>query len=217
MLGLGFAPQDSSSFTILCLGAHSDDIEIGCGGTVLRLLEEMPYAHVRWVVLGAAGPRAAEAVASADKFLANAHNKEVVVKEFRDGYFPHSGAEIKDFFEELKRASTPDLILTHCRNDLHQDHRFVSELTWNTFRDHLILEYEIVKYDGDLGIPNFFVQLSDATCRQKVRNLMECFGSQRSKRWFSEDTFLAMLRLRGLECNAQERYAEAFYCRKGRY
>jgi len=140
-----------------------------------------------------------------------------VIKEFRDGYFPYSGAEIKDCFEELKRGNPPDLILTHYRNDLHQDHRLVSELTWNTFRDHLILEYEIVKYDGDLGVPNFFVQLSDAICRQKVTNLLECFGSQRGKHWFTEDTFLAMLRLRGLECNARDRLAEAFYCRKGLY
>lgn len=217
MLGLTFAAREAPGLKVLCIGAHSDDIEIGCGGTILRLLEEIPAVHVHWVVLGAPGPRGAEAVASANRLLANAHTKEVVVKEFRDGFFPHSGAEIKEFFEDLKLVCAPDLVLTHYRNDLHQDHRFVSELTWNTFRDHLILEYEIVKYDGDLGIPNFFVQLNAATCRQKVRHLMECFGSQRSKRWFTEDTFLAMLRLRGLECNAEERYAEAFYCRKARF
>jgi LmbE family N-acetylglucosaminyl deacetylase len=217
MLGLGFAPQGRRGFNILCIGAHSDDIEIGCGGTILRLIEENPLAQVHWVVLGAPGPRGTEAVTSADRFLANAHSKHVVVEEFRDGFFPYSGAEIKQFFEELKGNCAPDLVLTHYRNDLHQDHRIVSELTWNTFRDHLILEYEIVKYDGDLGTPNFFVQLKDETCRKKIRNLMECFGSQRSKRWFTEDTFLAMLRLRGLECNAEERYAEAFYCRKARF
>jgi LmbE family N-acetylglucosaminyl deacetylase len=217
MLGLTFAARDTPGLTVLCIGAHSDDIEIGCGGTVLRLLEEMPAVDVHWVVLGAAGPRGTEAVASANKFLAKARTKKIVVKEFRDGFFPYTGSEIKEFFEELKLACAPDLVLTHYRDDLHQDHRLVSELTWNTFRDHLILEYEIVKFDGDLGIPNFFVQLADATCRQKVQNLMDCFGTQRSKRWFTEDTFLAMLRLRGIECNAQDRYAEAFYCRKVRY
>jgi LmbE family N-acetylglucosaminyl deacetylase len=217
MLGFTFAPPRPSGLIVLCLGAHGDDIEIGCGGTILRLLDEIPDVHVRWIVLGAAGPRETEAVASANLFLAKARTKEIVIKDFKDGFFPHSWGEIKQFFEELKRDSVPDLIFTHFRNDLHQDHRIVSELTWNTFRDHLILEYEIVKYDGDLEIPNFFVQLKDSTCRQKLQILMECFGSQRSKRWFTEDAFLAILRLRGIECNAQERYAEAFYCRKVRY
>jgi len=217
MLEIGFVPRGGSGFNLLCLGAHSDDIEIGCGGTVLRLLEEIPRVHVHWVVLVASGPRGAEAKASAETFLASAHSREIVIKEFRDGFFPHAGAELKEAFEQLKRDCAPDLILTHYRNDLHQDHRVVSELTWNTFRDHSILEYEIVKYDGDLGIPNFFVQLNDTICQQKVRHLMEHFGSQRSKRWFTEDTFLAMLRLRGVECNASERYAEAFYGRKLRY
>ena len=169
MMNLTFARQPDSSFRVLCLGAHSDDIEIGCGGTILRLLEENPAAEIYWVVLGATGPRKAEALESANIFLAGAKKREVVIKEFRDGYFPHVWAEIKDLFEELKKAFQPDLILTHYRGDLHQDHRLVSELTWNTFRNHLILEYEIFKYDGDLGTPNFFVQLAEPIVRKKIR------------------------------------------------
>ncbi len=214
MLNLTFERRRDSIFRILCLGAHSDDIEIGCGGTVLRILEENPDAEVFWVVMGASGQRADEATASAKSFLARARQKEVIVKEFRDGFFPYIGAEIKGFFEELKRRCAPDLILTHCRNDLHQDHRVVSELTWNTFRNHLILEYEILKYDGDLGTPNVFVPLTESLARRKVGILLDSFRSQLKKNWFTEDAFLAILRLRGLECNAPEKYAEAYHARK---
>ena len=214
MLKLTFERRRDSIFRILCLGAHSDDIEIGCGGTVLRILEENPDAEVLWVVIGASGQRADEATASAKSFLARARQKEVIVKEFRDGFFPYIGAEIKGFFEELKRRFAPDLILTHCRNDLHQDHRLVSELTWNTFRNHLILEYEILKYDGDLGTPNVFVHLTESLARRKVGILLDSFRSQLKKNWFTEDAFLAILRLRGLECNAPEKYAEAYHARK---
>ena len=214
MLNLTFERQRDSIFRILCLGAHSDDIEIGCGGTVLRILEENPDAEVLWVVMGASGQRADEATASAKSFLARARQKEVIVKEFRDGFFPYIGAEIKGFFEELKRRFAPDLVLTHCRNDLHQDHRLVSELTWNTFRNHLILEYEILKYDGDLGTPNVFVHLTESLARRKVGILLDSFRSQLKKNWFTEDAFLAILRLRGLECNAPEKYAEAYHARK---
>jgi len=214
MLNLTFERRRDSIFRILCLGAHSDDIEIGCGGTVLRILEENPDAEVLWVVMGASGQRADEATASAKSFLARARQKEVIVKEFRDGFFPYIGAEIKGFFEELKRRFAPDLVLTHCRNDLHQDHRLVSELTWNTFRNHLILEYEILKYDGDLGTPNVFVPLTESLARRKVGILLDSFRSQLKKNWFTEDAFLAILRLRGLECNAPEKYAEAYHARK---
>ena len=214
MLNLTFERRRDSILRILCLGAHSDDIEIGCGGTVLRILEENPDAEVLWVVIGASGQRADEATASAKSFLARARQKEVIVKEFRDGFFPYIGAEIKGFFEELKRRCAPDLILTHCRNDLHQDHRLVSELTWNTFRNHLILEYEILKYDGDLGTPNVFVHLTESLARRKVGILLDSFRSQLKKNWFTEDAFLAILRLRGLECNAPEKYAEAYHARK---
>ena len=214
MLNLTFERRRDSILRILCLGAHSDDIEIGCGGTVLRILEENPDAEVLWVVMGASGQRADEATASAKSFLARARQKEVIVKEFRDGFFPYIGAEIKGFFEELKRRCAPDLILTHYRNDLHQDHRLVSELTWNTFRNHLILEYEILKYDGDLGTPNVFVPLTESLARRKVGILLDSFRSQLKKNWFTEDAFLAILRLRGLECNAPEKYAEAYHARK---
>ena len=205
----GFGPKK-----ILALGAHADDIEIGCGGTILRWLEENPATEVYWVVLGASGQRKTEAIESASLFLANARRKEVVVREFRDGYFPYIGTEIKDFFEELKRKYVPDLVLTHYRGDLHQDHRLVSEFTWNTFRNHLILEYEIVKYDGDLGAPNLFVHLNESIARKKIQTIVQCFKSQKGKNWFTEDVFSSILRLRGVESNAAEKYAEAYYCRK---
>jgi LmbE family N-acetylglucosaminyl deacetylase len=217
MLTLEFARRRDSVLRILCLGAHSDDIEIGCGGTILRILDDNPAAEVVWVVLGASGPRRTEALASANLFLANARKKEIVIKEFRDGYFPYIGSDIKDFFEEIKRKHSPDLVLTHYRDDLHQDHRLVSELTWNTFRNHLILEYEIVKYDGDLGAPNFFVHLTEKLAHRKTEILLQSFKSQTEKNWFTEDAFLAILRLRGLECNAPGKYAEAYYCRKAVY
>src|SRR5436309_5602078 len=212
MLKVIFEKRHASLLKLLCIGAHSDDIEIGCGGTVVRLLEENPNTEVHWVVVGAMGQRANEAVESANLFLANAKRKEIVIKQFRDGFFPYSGSDIKDFFEKLKGECSPDLILTHYRGDLHQDHRLVSELTWNTFRNHLILEYEIPKYDGDLGSPNLFVRLDDATCQQKVTTLMQCFQSQQHRDWFTADAFFALLRLRGIESRA--RYAEAFHCRK---
>lgn len=200
--------------SVLCLGAHSDDIEIGCGGTLLRLLRENPGTEVHWTVFAAEGPRAREAARSASLFLADAGRQEIVLNEFRDGFFPYLGADIKQCFEDLKRTIHPDLILTHYRQDLHQDHRLISELTWNTFRDHLILEYEVPKYDGDMGAPNFFVPLEADLCRAKIGYILQSFNSQRAKAWFSEDTFYAMLRLRGVESNAPEKYAEAFYCRK---
>jgi len=214
MQRISLLEKGSGPTKILALGAHADDIEIGCGGTVLRILEANPDAEVLWVVLGASGQRVDEAIASANSFLASARHKEVIVKEFKDGFFPYIGAEIKGFFEELKRKCSPDVILTHCRYDLHQDHRLVSELTWNTFRNHLILEYEIVKYDGDLGTPNFFVHLTELLAHRKVRILLDTFKSQLEKNWFTQDAFLSILRLRGLECNAPEKYAEAYYCRK---
>jgi LmbE family N-acetylglucosaminyl deacetylase len=214
MLNLGFARHRDSLFRILCLGAHSDDIEIGCGGTILRFLDDNSATEVVWVVFCASGQRRTEAVESANLFLANARRKEIVVKDFRDGYFPHLGSEIKDFFEELEKKCSPDLILTHYREDLHQDHRLVSELTWNTFRNHLILEYEIVKYDGDLGAPNLFVHLTESIARKKIQTIVECFKSQKNKSWFTEDVFSSILRLRGVECRAPSGFAEAFHARK---
>jgi LmbE family N-acetylglucosaminyl deacetylase len=199
---------------VLCLGAHSDDIEIGCGGTILKLMEENRNVSFYWVVFSANEKRKKEALAGAKTFLKNARSKTVVIKNFRDGYFPYIGAEIKDYFETLKRAFSPDFIFTPFRNDLHQDHRLISELTWNTFRDHVILEYEIAKYDGDLGSPNVFVHLDDAVCKAKIRNILSIFKTQADNHWFGEESFLSLLRIRGSESNAPAKYAEAFYGRK---
>jgi len=214
MLNLTFCKPADQAYRVLCLGAHSDDIEIGCGGTLLTVLERHDNVVVRWVVFSSNEERACEARRSVDVFLARAREKEVVIKSYRDGFFPFFGGQIKDDFEALKREFLPDLVLTHFRDDRHQDHRLVSDLTWNTFRDHLILEYEIPKYDGDLGQPNLFVPLSEPVCSTKVRNILENFRSQRENRWFDEQTFMAILRLRGMEANSPTRYAEAFFCRK---
>jgi LmbE family N-acetylglucosaminyl deacetylase len=206
-------PWDSSSrVNVLCLGAHSDDIEIGCGGTILRLAQQYPHCIFHWVVFSANGVRAQEAQRAAALF-AGASLKGPLLKDFRDGFMPFLGGEVKAVFEELKKVS-PDLIFTHYRDDAHQDHRLLAELTWNTFRDHLILEYEIPKYDGDLGRPGVFVPLDSELCEKKVQYLTDTFASQRSKRWFQSDTFFSILRLRGIECNAPSGYAEGFYARK---
>ncbi len=201
--------------TILCLGAHADDIEIGCGGTILTLLAARRNVECHWVVFsGGGGAREREAQSGADLFLARARQRHLTVHGFRDGFFPYVGAGIKDAFEALAREVSPDIVFTHTRDDRHQDHRVVSDLTWNTFRSHLILEYEVPKYDGDLGVPNLFVPLTAAAARAKIRHLRAAFGSQRSKRWFTADTFHALLRLRGVESGASEGLAEAFYARK---
>jgi LmbE family N-acetylglucosaminyl deacetylase len=213
MLALKLRPDGASPLKILCLGSHSDDIEIGCGGTILRLLSSNQNLEVVWVVFSSSKEREREARNSAGMFLGQAKQKEIIVNDFRDGFFPFDGAKIKDFFEGLKRVS-PDLILTHHRKDAHQDHRLIAELTWNTFRDHLILEYEIPKYDGDLGQPNLFVTLESDVCQRKVSYIMDSFQSQHNKRWFQQETFLSLMRLRGMECNAPSGYAEAFHCRK---
>jgi LmbE family N-acetylglucosaminyl deacetylase len=199
---------------VLCLGAHSDDIEIGCGGTVLRMIEQWKSIEFYWLVLSSNPTRAAEAERSANAFLGRARKKTVVVKSFRDGFLPYLGPPVKECFEELKKAFTPDVIFTHCRHDLHQDHRLVCELTWNTFRNHLILEYEVPKYDADLRSPNFFVPLSDAQARKKVNSLMRYFTTQQNKRWFREELFYGLMRLRATEAASHTRYSEAFYCRK---
>ena len=199
---------------VLCLGAHCDDIEIGCGGTVLALTEQHRDTAVDWVVFSSTPTREREARASAEAFLFAAKEKTVVVKSFRDGFFPYVGAQIKEEFEQLKLAGTPDLILTHYRNDLHQDHRLISELTWNTFRRSLILEYEIPKYDGDLGAPNFFVPLDESTHQRKIDYILEHFQSQGDRSWFSREVFAAILRLRGMEANSPTGSAEGFYVRK---
>jgi LmbE family N-acetylglucosaminyl deacetylase len=200
--------------TILCLGAHSDDIEIGCGGTILKLLESEIDIAWFWVVLSGNAKRRGEAVKSAKTLLKHAAEKHIVVKSFKDGYFPYHGAAIKDYFESLKKVCSPDIIFTHYRNDLHQDHRLVSDLTWNTFRNHLILEYESPKYDGDMGSPGVFVHLEESVCRGKVNHILSSFRTQAHHQWFTEETFRSILRLRGIESNAPGQYAEAFYSRK---
>ena len=198
---------------VLALGAHSDDIEIGCSGTIMRLIAEGAVASVCWVVLSGNEARAEEAHASAEVLLAGAPDRQILQPGFRDGHFPYDGAEVKAFFEQLK-SFDPDLILTHQRNDLHQDHRLTCELSLNTFRNHLILEYEVPKYDGDMGAPNVFVPIDDGIRRRKVDHLLTHFDTQLSRRWFTEDLFSGLLRLRGMECNSPSNFAEAFYSRK---
>ena len=214
MLSLVLSPARRGPLKLLCLGAHADDIEIGCGGTILRLAAEAPDLVVRWIVFSGAGLREAEARNSAAAFLENVSEKQIEVLAFRDGYFPFQGADIKDRFEDVKHDLDPSLILTHWQGDAHQDHRLVAELTHNTFREHLVLEYEIPKYDGDLGNPNFFVPLTGAQIRRKLDIIGRHFTSQRGRSWFSDETFLAMARLRGIGCSAPEGLAEAFYARK---
>jgi LmbE family N-acetylglucosaminyl deacetylase len=214
MIKLNLEKKAGSPHQILCVGAHSDDIEIGCSGTLLKLIDLYPDLHIHWVVVGARGDREREASNSAFSFLERVSQKKIIIHGFRDGFFPYHGAEIKECFEELKFDISPDLILTHYREDRHQDHRLISDLTWNTFRDHLIWEYEIPKYDGDLGSPNLFVHLSEEVCHKKVAHLFAHFESQTNKGWFTEDTFFSMLRIRGLESNSPSKYAEGFYCRK---
>jgi LmbE family N-acetylglucosaminyl deacetylase len=214
MISLRLSTRPGSALSILCLGAHSDDIEIGCGGTVLELLSRHRRVEIHWVVFSADAEREAEARRSSRSFLGRARRATVAVQKFRNGYFPYVGAEIKDYFETLKRRLAPDLIFTHCRDDRHQDHRLLWELTWNTFRNHMILEYEIPKYEGDLGSPNVFVPLTRAHGARKVRYLLRHFASQRDKHWFTPDLFWSVMRLRGMESCAASGYAEAFYARK---
>jgi LmbE family N-acetylglucosaminyl deacetylase len=215
-LRLAFPParNGKSVLSVLCLGAHSDDIEIGCGGTLRALFASRPV-HCRWVVFsGGGGPREREARASARRLLRNARESRVDVHAFRDGFFPAAYTEIKEHFEGLTAGGGWHVIFTHFRGDRHQDHRVISDLTWNTFRSHFVLEYEVPKYDGDLGRPNLYVPLSRGAGRAKVRHLLTAFATQRNKRWFTGDTFESLLRLRGIEAGAPEGYAEAFHAHK---
>ncbi len=199
---------------VLCLGAHSDDIEIGAGGTLLKLAGQVPDLEICWVVFSAPRLRAEEARLSAEDFLDGVTRKEVRVGSFRESYFPSEWPSIKVWIEEIKAKFDPDLVFTHYRDDRHQDHRVLSDLAWNTFRNHLIFEYEILKYDGDLGSPNVFVPLSDQLCRRKTELLLKHFKTQSTKHWFTSDTFEAVVRIRGVECASVTGRAEAFYCRK---
>jgi len=198
---------------VLAIGCHADDIEIGCGGTLLGLTRGRPDVEVTWVVLGADGDRAAEARTSAEDFLSGASRSRIVVHGFKDAYMPYHGESVKEAFEDLKQVQ-PDLVLTHTRDDLHQDHRLACELTWNTFRDHLILEYEVPKWDGDLGRPNLYVPLTEHVVAEKLELVLRHFPTQAGKHWYDDETFRGLMRLRGLECAAPSRYAEAFYAPK---
>jgi LmbE family N-acetylglucosaminyl deacetylase len=213
MRGLQLAAP-GERLSVLCLGAHSDDIEIGLGATLLSMMERGIRLDVQWCVLSGAGVRETEARTSAESFLSQAASQQIEIMAFRDGFFPEEGEAIKTWFEALKQRANPDLIFTHRRDDAHQDHRQVCRLTWNTFRDHCILEYEIPKWDGDVGQPNVYVPVSEKAIRRKADLLITHFGSQRSKSWFDSETFLGLARLRGMECRAPERYAEAFFGRK---
>lgn len=211
---LQLLPSGEGPLQILCLGAHCDDIEIGCGATVRQLVAGNREVTVRWVVLSSNAIREQEARESAARFLDGVDDTEILVQQFRNGYFPYVGAELKDYFEVLKSLTNPDIVFTHYRHDRHQDHRTVSDLTWNTFRNHWILEYEIPKYDGDLGQPNVFSPVSKEAARFKVSTILDCFRSQTEKGWFEPSTFDGLMRLRGVECNSSSGFAEAFYVRK---
>ena len=213
MMHLNFSVEAGRRLKVLFIGAHSDDIEIGCGGTILRLAKEYPDCEFHWAVFNAIGIRETEARRGAQLF-AGARLESPLLKTFQDGFMPYTGGEVKAAFESDLKHLSPDLIFTHNGDDAHQDHKLISQLTWNTFRDHFILEYEIPKYDGDLGRPSVFVPLDREVCEKKVSFLMDAFQSQQTKRWFQPDTFFSLMRLRGMECAAPSGYAEAFYCRK---
>ena len=214
MIRLQFETAKSDGLDILCLGAHCDDIEIGCGGALLKLIGEYPVNRLKWVVFASDETRKQEALRSAGAFLEGGEDREVAVLNYRDAFLPASAQEIKERFEAIKKEFSPNLVFTHYRHDQHQDHRLLSDLAWNTFRDHLILEYEIPKYDGDLGAPNCFVPLTEEQVHRKVEILLGCFASQKEKHWFDKETFLALLRIRGMESARPTRYAEAFHVRK---
>ena len=214
MRRLTFGGSDPAPLRVIAVAAHADDLEIGCGGTILRLAGDGRLQSVHWLVLSAEGPRAAEAKAGAEAFLSGVDDVGIQVADFRDGYFPGQYSAIKDRFEALKALPDPDLVLVPRRADLHQDHRLVSELAWNTFRDHVIVEYEIPKWDGDLASPNLYVELSREVVERKAALLAQVFGSQAGRHWFDRDTFLGLARIRGLECRAADGYAEGFHARK---
>ena len=199
---------------VLCLGAHCDDIEIGCAGTLMTLQRRHPGTNFEWVVFTREERRDAETRQAAARVHEGAVSANVEVLDFRMSYLPFEGAKVKDHFETIKRRVEPSVIFTHRLEDRHQDHRLVAELTWNTFRNHLVLEYEIPKYEGDLGHPNLYVPLDAAVAARKLEILMSCFPSQQSRAWFSRELFEGQLRLRGIECNAPSGCAEAFHVRK---
>lgn len=206
--------KTTEPLAILVLGAHCDDIEIGCGGTIMSIIKNNSQVNITWVVFTSNDQRKVEASLGANLFTENVNNLDLRIYNFRDGFLPYHGEELKETFEEIKNVINPDLIFTHYRNDLHQDHRLVSELTWNTFRNHYILEYEIPKWDGDLGAPNSYVNLDEITGSKKIKYLQHAYNSQKTKAWFTDDVFWSLMRIRGMESNSPSRIAEAFYSRK---
>jgi len=214
MMPLRLGAGDGRPGTILFLGAHCDDVEIGCGATLLRLIEDYPDADFQWVIFSSDEKRAAETRRAAGMLMGGAARTKVTIKTFRNAFFPYIGVELKEFFEEIKRSVSPDVVFTHHRMDRHQDHRTLSDLTWNTFRSHLIVEYEIPKYDGDLGQPNLYVPVTKAMMEKKIETLMACYATQANHQWFTPDTFSGLMRIRGIECDSPTGYAEAFHARK---
>lgn len=215
MITIDFKKDPAASLKVLCMGAHSDDIEIGCGGTILKLVEQYGgNIEIVWVVFSAHGDREQEARKSAEAFLHGVPSKKIILLKHRDGFMPYTAIEVKESMEAVKKDFSPDIVFTHFREDRHQDHRLLSDLTWNTFRNHLILEYEIPKYDGDFGSPNFFVSLTEKLCAHKNSLIIEHFQTQREKHWLTDETLISILRLRGIESGRSARYAEGFYCRK---
>lgn len=211
-----FQPENlaEKKLDVLCLGAHCDDIEIGCGGTLLQWTKENKINRVLWVVFSSNELRKKEAERSADKFLQGVKEVEVHILNYRDAFLQYHGLEVKEEFEKIKQKINPDVVFTHYRDDRHQDHRLLSDLAWNTFRNHVVLEYEIPKYDGDLGLTNAFVTLENSVVEKKISILLQVFESQMGKHWFDEETFKSLMRIRGLECSSPTRYAESFYLRK---
>jgi LmbE family N-acetylglucosaminyl deacetylase len=214
MIGLNPKLENGQPLRVLCLGAHSDDIEIGCGASLMQMRESGWSLDVRWVVFSGNRSRADEAKGSADFWLDGLETKTIELHDFRDGFLPEHWAEIKEAFELLKKSFEPDIVFTHYRDDLHQDHSTINQLTWNTFRNHFVLEYEIPKYDGDMGSPNFYIPVSEEAAKAKASALMKFFGTQQSKHWFCEELFLGLMRIRGMESCSPSGYAEGFYTPK---
>ena len=206
--------SDNTPISILLLGAHCDDIEIGCGGTILSMIQDNPNVKITWVTFSSNEQRKKEAILGAELFTQGAQSLDLRVFDFKDGFLPYNGEAVKESFEQIKKGLNPDIIFTHYRHDLHQDHRLISELTWNTFRNHYILEYEIPKWDGDLGSPNSFVHIDETNGLKKIQFLQQAYNSQQTKAWFTDDLFWSLMRIRGMESNSPSRIAEAFYNRK---
>ena len=214
MFALNLPSPRGRRLELLCIGAHCDDIEIGCGGTLLALQQQHLDCRIHWLVLTSTPSRREETLAAATAFMRPSARGEVRICDFRDGFLPAHFTDVKAQFESFKRLVEPDLVFTHYGMDRHQDHSLTSQVTWQTFRDHMVWEYEIPKYDGDLATPNMYVMLPEAIAAQKVDVIMRSFASQAGKPWFKADNLRAIMRLRGLESRAQSGFAEGFHCRK---